>query len=80
MAHPSALPAGIETLRRNAAEVGRDPDTLDVTVMCLERTDVDTVAQYLDAGANRVVLRAPLGSEDRFREYLAAYIDRRAAA
>jgi probable F420-dependent oxidoreductase len=79
MAHPGALPAGIETLRQHARDAGRDPDALDVTVMCLERTDADTVAQYLDAGASRVVLRAPLSSEERFREYLAAYTDRKAA-
>ncbi|GAA0617361.1 TIGR03619 family F420-dependent LLM class oxidoreductase [Sporichthya brevicatena] len=79
LAHPGALPEGIETLRQNAREAGRDPDGLDVTVMCLERTDPATVAEYLDAGASRVVLRAPLSSEERFREYLAAHTNRRAA-
>ena len=73
MAHPGALPAGIETLRQHAREAGRDPDALDVTVMCLERTTAEVVQQYLDAGATRVVLRAPLRSEEKFREYLAAY-------
>jgi probable F420-dependent oxidoreductase len=73
LAHPGALPAGIETLRERARAAGRDPDTLDVTVMCLERTSVDTVREYFEAGATRVVLRAPLGSVEKFRDYLAAY-------
>lgn len=73
MAHPGALPEGIATLRARALDVGRDPDSLDVTVMCLERTSVDTVQQYFQAGATRVVLRAPLGSAEKFREYIAMY-------
>jgi probable F420-dependent oxidoreductase len=80
MAHPDALPDGIATLRAHAREAGRDPDRLDVTVMCLERTSADTVAQYFDAGATRVVLRVPLSSEDQFRSALAAYPTGRALA
>jgi probable F420-dependent oxidoreductase len=80
LAHPDALPPAIAELRAKAVEAGRDPDTLDVTVMCLDRPSVDTVTEYFDAGASRVVLRAPLRSEETFREFLAVYRNRKAAA
>ncbi|ODQ96484.1 LLM class F420-dependent oxidoreductase [Mycolicibacterium holsaticum] len=73
LAHPGQLRERMVTLRQMAEDAGRDPDELDITVMCLERSDPDVLIEYADAGATRVVIRPPLDSLERFRDYLASY-------
>jgi alkanesulfonate monooxygenase SsuD/methylene tetrahydromethanopterin reductase-like flavin-dependent oxidoreductase (luciferase family) len=73
VAHPGQLPERIADLRARAAEAGRDPDAIDVTVFSLERTDPATVAEYAAMGADRVVLRARIRSAEEFSDYLDGY-------
>jgi probable F420-dependent oxidoreductase len=75
LAHPGQLRERLVTLRERAERAGRDPDALDVTVICLERTSLAVLADYSDAGATRVVLRPPVDSLDRFTEYVADYAE-----
>jgi probable F420-dependent oxidoreductase len=73
VAHPGQLPARIADLRSRAEEAGRDPDRLEVTVFSLERTTADTVAEYAEMGAHRVVLRARIRSTEDLSDYLDGY-------
>ena len=73
VAHPGRLPERIADLRARAEQAGRDPDALEVTVFSLERTTADTVAQYAEMGADRVVLRARIRSLDDLSDYLDGY-------
>lgn len=73
LAHPGQLRERMVTLRQMAEDAGRDPDELDITVMCLERSDPEVLIEYADAGATRVVIRPPLDSLERFRDYLSRY-------
>lgn len=73
LAHPGQLRERMVRVRQMAGEAGRDPDELDITVMCLERIEPQVIAEYVGAGATRVVIRPPLDSEEKFREYLARY-------
>lgn len=73
VAHPGQLPERIADLRARAAEAGRDPDALEVTVFSLERTTPETVAEYAAMGADRVVLRARIRSTEEFSDYLDGY-------
>jgi probable F420-dependent oxidoreductase len=73
LAHPGELAERIAVLHARAAEIGRDPSTIDVTVFCLERTPPDRVAEFLAMGASRVVLRGPLDSAARFEAFLDTY-------
>jgi probable F420-dependent oxidoreductase len=75
VAHPHDLAKKIGALRSRAETAGRDPDSLDVTVFCLESTTPERVHEYAGMGANRVVLRAPTGAE----EHLSAFLDTYAA-
>lgn len=71
--HPGQLAERIADLRARAAEAGRDPDAIEVTVFSLERTAPETVAEYAAMGADRVVLRARIGSLEEFSDYLDGY-------
>jgi alkanesulfonate monooxygenase SsuD/methylene tetrahydromethanopterin reductase-like flavin-dependent oxidoreductase (luciferase family) len=71
--NPAALPDQIATLRARAAEAGRDPASLEITVFSLERTGPDTVAEYAAMGADRIVLRPRIGSLDQFSSWLDGY-------
>jgi probable F420-dependent oxidoreductase len=73
VAHPGQLPERIAQLRARAEEAGRDPDTIEITVFSLERTTADTVAQYAEMGADRVVLRPRIRSMEEFSDYLDGY-------
>jgi probable F420-dependent oxidoreductase len=70
---PAELPARIAALRARAADAGRDPSELEVTVFSLERTAPERVAEYADMGADRVVLRARIRTLDEFSDYLDGY-------
>jgi probable F420-dependent oxidoreductase len=73
IAHPGELAERIAVLNRRAADIGRDPASIEVTVFCLERTPPERVTEYLDMGAARVVLRPPVDSAARLEDFLAAY-------
>jgi probable F420-dependent oxidoreductase len=73
VAHPGQLPERIADLRARAAEAGRDPDAIEVTVFSLERTTPETVAEYAAMGADRVVLRARIRSLEDLSGYLDGY-------
>jgi probable F420-dependent oxidoreductase len=73
VAHPGQLPERILDLRARAAEAGRDPDAIEVTVFSLERTAPETVAEYAAMGADRVVLRPRIRSLEEFSDYLDGY-------
>lgn len=73
LAHPGQLRERMVTLRQMAEDAGRDPQALDITVMCLEQSDPDVLLEYADAGATRVVIRPPLDSLERFGDFLARY-------
>jgi len=73
IAHPGELAERIALLHRRAADIGRDPASIEVTVFCLERTSPERVAEFLGMGAARVVLRPPVDSVGRFEEFLEPY-------
>ena len=70
---PAGLPAAIASLRARAADAGRDPATIEITVFSLERTAPDRVAEYAEMGADRVVLRARIRTLDELSDYLDGY-------
>jgi len=70
---PAELPARIAALRARAAEAGRDPAGLEITVFSLERTAPERVAEYAEMGADRVVLRARIRTLDELSDYLDGY-------
>lgn len=68
---PAELPGRIAELRARAAEAGRDPAALEITVFSLERsTTAERVAGYGEMGADRVVLRPPIGSTGELAMFL----------
>jgi probable F420-dependent oxidoreductase len=73
LAHPGELAERIAVLHERAAAIGRDPSSIEVTVFCLERTAPDRVAEFMEMGASRVVLRPPLDSATRFEQFLDNY-------
>ena len=73
IAHPGELAERIAVLHKRAADAGRDPASMEVTVFCLERTPPERVTEYIEMGAARVVLRPPMDSADRLEEFLAQY-------
>lgn len=73
LAHPDELAERIAVLHQRAVEVGRDPSSIEVTVFCLERTPPDRVAEFMDMGASRVVLKPPIDSATRFEGFLDQY-------
>lgn len=50
------LPAAVEDFRRRAEEAGRDPATLDLTVMAWGDPSPNRLARYRDLGFTRVVI------------------------
>jgi alkanesulfonate monooxygenase SsuD/methylene tetrahydromethanopterin reductase-like flavin-dependent oxidoreductase (luciferase family) len=72
-AHPGDLGQCITTLKANAKEAGRDPGSLDVTVLCLEPTTPERVQEYAELGATRVLLRAPTDTAERFESFIDRY-------
>lgn len=70
---PAELPGRIAELRARAAAAGRDPAGLEITVFSLERTPPERVAEYAAMGADRVVLRARIGSLVEFSASLDPY-------
>lgn len=50
------LPAAVEDFRRKAEEAGRDPSTLDLTIMAWGDPSANRLARYRDLGFNRVVI------------------------
>jgi probable F420-dependent oxidoreductase len=73
VAHPGQLPERIAALRVKAEAAGRDPDSIEITVFSLEPTSAEQVGEYAAMGADRVVIRARIGSLERFDEYLDQY-------
>jgi probable F420-dependent oxidoreductase len=70
---PAELPARIASLRARAADAGRDPAALEITVFSLERTAPGRVAEYGEMGADRVVLRPRIGSLEQLSAFLDGY-------
>jgi hypothetical protein len=56
-----------------AEKAGRDPDTLDITVMYLEQVTAETLAEFADAGATRVVVRPPVDDLDQYKAFISRY-------
>jgi probable F420-dependent oxidoreductase len=75
LAHPGQLRERVTTLRERAEQGGRDPDSLDVTVMCLERTTPEMLREYADAGATRLVIRPPVDSLTRYEAFINNYTE-----
>ncbi|WP_349270540.1 LLM class F420-dependent oxidoreductase [Mycolicibacterium parafortuitum] len=50
------LPAAVQDFRRRAEDAGRDPDTLDLTVMAWGDPSENRLARYRDLGFTRVVV------------------------
>jgi probable F420-dependent oxidoreductase len=73
VSHPGQLPERIADLRARAEQAGRDPATLEVTVFSIERTTAETVAEYAEMGADRVVLRGRIRSTEELSDYLDGY-------
>jgi alkanesulfonate monooxygenase SsuD/methylene tetrahydromethanopterin reductase-like flavin-dependent oxidoreductase (luciferase family) len=73
LAHPGQLLERIAVLHDRARQRDVDPASLDVTVFCLEPTSAEDVALYHDAGATRVVVKAPTTSEDDVLAFLDGY-------
>jgi len=65
------LADGMADLRRRAAEAGRDPEALGVSVFAFNGADGDAILPYRDLGVDRLVLVAP-----RARDQALAFIDR----
>jgi probable F420-dependent oxidoreductase len=75
IAHPGRLHERVNTLRAMAEEAGRDTESLDITVMCLESVDVQQLRDYADAGATRLVVRPPVDSLKQYRDFIDRYAD-----
>jgi probable F420-dependent oxidoreductase len=73
LAHPGELAERIAVLHARAADIGRDPSSIEVTVFCLERTPPERVAEFMAMGASRVVLRPPVDTATRFEGFLDTY-------
>lgn len=73
VSHPGQLLGRIAALRAKAEAAGRDPGSIEITVFSLEPTSAERVAEYAAMGAARVVIRARIGSLQRFDEYLDQY-------
>ena len=67
-----SLPEKIVLLKRQAAEAGRDPDSLDISVFGA-RPDPDSVARMEDAGVNRVIFGLPSAERDEVEPLLDEY-------
>lgn len=74
IAHPGTLGERIDEQRRMAEDAGRDPDALDVTVMHLEPAPPERIRELAEAGATRVVVRPPVDSLGRYREFVAGLL------
>jgi probable F420-dependent oxidoreductase len=53
------VPGGIELFRAKAAENGRDPDSIPITIFALGRLSIDRLLSYGALGVHRVVLPPP---------------------
>ena len=60
---PQALGEKIRELHELAAAAGRDPASLDVTMLVGEDEGPDIGAAYIEAGANRIILRTTTGAD-----------------
>ena len=60
---PQALGEKIRELHELAAAAGRDPNSLDVTMLVGEDEGPDVGAAYIEAGANRIILRTTTGAD-----------------
>ena len=60
---PQALGEKIRELHELAAAAGRDPKSLDVTMLVGEDEGPDIGAAYIEAGANRIILRTTTGAD-----------------
>jgi probable F420-dependent oxidoreductase len=73
IAHPGKLREKLAQLRQMAEKAGRDPDTLDITVMYLEQVTAEMLAEFADAGATRVVVRPPVDDLERYTTFISRY-------
>ncbi|HEY1970783.1 MAG TPA: TIGR03619 family F420-dependent LLM class oxidoreductase, partial [Pseudonocardia sp.] len=73
LAHPGQLREKVAVLRQMAEAAGRDPDSLDITVMYLEQVSPETLAEFADAGATRVVVRPPVDTLAGYRSFISSY-------
>ena len=53
------VPGGIELFRAKAAESGRDPDAIPITIFAMGRISIDRLLSYGALGVHRVVLPPP---------------------
>ena len=60
---PQALGEKIRELHELAAAAGRDPKSLDVTMLVGEDEGPDIGAAYIEAGANRIIVRPTTGAD-----------------
>ena len=67
------VPGGIALFREKAAEHGRDPDSIPITIFAMGRINIDRLRSYGELGVHRVVLPPPsmdLHSADDTRRHL----------
>ncbi|MCH2316859.1 MAG: LLM class F420-dependent oxidoreductase [SAR202 cluster bacterium] len=62
-ATPAMIETGRGTLTELAIEAGRDPDSISITIYG-QQPDLDVIRSFHDAGANRVVVSAPLAEDE----------------
>ena len=60
---PEMIEQSRKTLSDMATEAGRDPDSISITIYG-QQPDLDLIRSFLDAGANRVVVGAPLAEDE----------------
>jgi alkanesulfonate monooxygenase SsuD/methylene tetrahydromethanopterin reductase-like flavin-dependent oxidoreductase (luciferase family) len=67
-----SLPEKIQALKRRAEDVGRDPDTISISVFGA-RPDPENVAGMEDAGVDRVIFSLPSEEADTITPLLDEY-------
>jgi probable F420-dependent oxidoreductase len=66
------LPEKIQALKARAEDVGRDPDSIDITIFGV-RPDPENVARMTDAGVDRVIFSLPSEEADTVTPLLDEY-------
>jgi probable F420-dependent oxidoreductase len=67
------LPAGVAELRRRAADAGRDPKTIEITIFGA-KPDGSVVSQLTDIGIDRVVFYVPSEGSETVLPRLDSYV------
>ncbi len=61
------LPPMIKALKQKAADAGRDPASISISVFAFNAKDDDLIKRYADAGADRTVMITPRRMDDALR-------------